>query len=454
MVPSVPRWRPGFADFFTRLPAGTDTSAVVRPRTSPLAHEYTGAAGTERIWTTFSDDQVDLDYRNPRVLVAMVEVLARYLDHGAGAVRLDAVPFVWKDPTGPSVHLPQTHTIVAILRTVLAEMAPGALLITETNVPQPENLSYAGTADRPEADAVYQFPLPPLVAHAVLTGDTAPLKSLARSIAPPRPGATFLNVLATHDGIGLRPADGWLSPDQVAALADRATAAGGVVNLRSTPDGDRPYELAVAWFSLMSAGVDDDTALARHLASHAVALALPGIPLLYLNSLFAVANDHATFERTAHGRDLNRARHGRADARGRARRPDIGRRSLVDRAPPSPGRPLRQPGLPPAGRPRRCSTAPTAPSSSNARRRRPPAIVAIELAGRPATVELPDGPRALAPYEVMAGPSRCERTTVVRSTLVRAMQPSVRTRTSAGRTRRSWLVAGACRAGRRPAQKR
>lgn len=387
---------PEYADFFTRLPDGIDTSAVVRPRTSPLAHEYAAASGTERIWTTFSADQVDLDYRNPRVLVAMAEVLVRALDHGAGAVRLDAVPFLWKDPASSSVHLPETHTIVAVLRSVMAEVAPGALLVTETNVPQPENLSYVGTADRPEADAVYQFPLPPLVAHAVLTGDTEPLRTFARSIGSPRPGTTFLNVLATHDGIGLRPADGWLSPDQIAGLAERAIAASGVVNHRSTPDGDVPYELAVAWFSLMSEGVDADTALARHLASHAVALALPGIPLLYLNSLFAVGNDTDTYARTGHGRDLNRARLGRplldaalGDPTSVAARSWTGLRRLLDAR-------RTDPAFHPLATHRILASPPgtIAIERANGDRR---AVVAIELAGRPVRVA---GQR-LAPYEVL-----------------------------------------------------
>jgi glycosidase len=378
---------PAYADFFARLPEGADTTAVVRPRTSPVAHRYEGVGGNERIWTTFSVDQVDLEYRNPAVLVAMTEVLLRYVDHGAQALRLDAVPFLWKDPSGPSIHLPETHAIVQVFRSVLDAVAPDVVVVTETNVPHVENVSYFGVPPAREADAVYQFALPPLVAHAVLTGDTAPLTAWAAGLESAPPGRTFLNFLASHDGIGLRPVEGLLADADVAALGRAARFAGGVVNRRATAGVTSPYELAVSWFALVGTGVAEAEAIARHVATHAVALALPGVPLLYLNSLFGAGHDTATYAATRHGRDLNRMRHRRADLdaaladpTSRAARVWSGLRRLLDAR-------RRDASFHPAA-PARVLDA---PAGTFALARGDRAVVAVELAGRTTEVALPAG---------------------------------------------------------------
>lgn len=303
---------PAFAGFFVVLPPGVDTTAVVRPRTSPLGHTFSTTHGSSLdVWTTFSADQVDLDYRNPRVLVAMIEVLIRYVGRGASAVRLDAIAYVWKDVGHPSIHHPQAHLIVQMFRACLDQVDPTVLLITETNVAHTENVSYFGQ-DRPdargEADAVYQFALPPLVLHALHTGSAKELRDWAGQLRFPSTGKFFLNFLGSHDGVGLRPVEQLLSTDAIAELARLGEAAGGVVNWRAGHAGPEPYEIAVSWFDLMAAGVDENGARDRHLAAHAIALALRGVPLLYFNSLFGIDNDDTTFEITGHGRDLNRGR--------------------------------------------------------------------------------------------------------------------------------------------------
>ena len=245
--------------FFVRLPDGVDTSAVVRPRTSPLAHDFVADDGrVERVWTTFSADQVDLDFRSPDVLLAVVDAVLRYVAHGARAVRLDAVAFVWKDPATPSINLPEAHVVVQLLRACLDRVAPDVVLVTETNVPHAENVSYFGDPPgAPEADAVYQFALAPLVLHAALTGSTAVLRTWLGALRPPPPGRTFLNFLASHDGIGLRPVEGLVDDAGLDALVAATRSAGGVVNERTVGARDRPYELAVSWFALMADGVDE-----------------------------------------------------------------------------------------------------------------------------------------------------------------------------------------------------
>lgn len=300
---------PGFEHFFCEVDPAADLSAVVRPRSTPLATRFVGAGGEERwVWTTFSADQVDLDYRNPEVLFAAVEIVLSYAVAGASAIRLDAIAFLWKEEGTASIHRPETHAIIRYLRACLDEVDPGILLVTETNVPHPENVSYLGNGAR-EAQAVYQFSLPPLVLHSFLSGSAAALGAWARDLDYQVADTTFLNFLASHDGVGVRPVEGILDGPDLDRLCQACEGSGGIVNRRRLRDGsEAPYELTGTWFSMIGHGVTEAEALDRHVASHAVALALRGIPLLYAHSLFASGNDRETFARTGHGRDLNRAR--------------------------------------------------------------------------------------------------------------------------------------------------
>lgn len=303
---------PAFADFFRVVPDGTDLAAVQRPRPGLPVTRFARSDGSEaQYWTTFGADQVDLDYRSPEVLVAAVEAVLRYIAAGASAVRLDAIAFVGKDPATSSMHLPEAHSIVAIIRDCVQEVDPSVVLITETNVAHNDNISYLGSVARPEAHAVYQFTLAPLVLHAVQTGDVDPLIRWAAQLDSP-PETTVLNFLASHDGVGVRPAIGWLDSAQIEAMADRCRESGGVVNEAAVPGGAEPYELAATWRALCGVGIGGpftvDEVARRHLATHSIALALAGIPLVYVHSLVASANAVERWSRTQIGRDLNRGR--------------------------------------------------------------------------------------------------------------------------------------------------
>lgn len=299
--------------FFRVVDPGTDLSSVVRPRPGPPTTPFTRADGSSAdYWTTFSADQVDLDYRSPEVLLAVFAAVFTYIARGASAVRLDAVAYLWKDPATTSIHRPETHAIVALLRDCVDEIDPNVVLVTETNVPHADNVAYLGSGAAPEAHAVYQFSLAPLVLHAVQTGGVAPLRAWARSLTPV-PATTALNFLGSHDGVGVRPAAGWLDADQIHGLADRCRAAGGAVNEAMAPDGTpEPYELAATWAALCGQGdggpFQDDALVDRHLATHSVAFALQGIPLVYVHSLVASPNATERAARSGVTRDLNRAR--------------------------------------------------------------------------------------------------------------------------------------------------
>lgn len=300
---------PAFAGFFRTVDPGADLSATVRPRTLPLVTQYQRADGPVHLWTTFSADQVDLDYRNPEVLLAVLDVLLRYRRFGASAIRLDAIAFIWKIEGSPSINLDETHHVIEILRSWLDEIDPGLMLVTETNVPHRENVAYLGRPGRREAQAVYQFALPPLLLHTLSTADPTALVGWASSLGQLPSGCTYLNFTSSHDGVGLRPVEGLLSVDEVDALVDVCERGGGAVNRRRLPDGsEAPYELASTWYSLMAAiDPDPDRALARHVLSQAFVLALQGIPLLYVHALLASANDLDGYQRSGIARDLNRA---------------------------------------------------------------------------------------------------------------------------------------------------
>jgi len=142
--------------YFIEVEPDADLSAVVRPRTAPLLRAVQTPAGERHVWATFGPDQLDVDFSNPDVLFEYLDILLLYVYHGTQ---------IWKQLGTPCIHLPQTHEVVKLLRDLLQMLAPGVLLITETNVPHAENLSYFGAGD--EAHMVYQFSLPPLLLHAL-----------------------------------------------------------------------------------------------------------------------------------------------------------------------------------------------------------------------------------------------------------------------------------------------
>jgi glucosylglycerate phosphorylase len=296
--------------FFLEGDPSADLTRVVRPRSLPLLTAVPTARGVRHVWTTFSADQVDLDYRNPDVLLAMIEVLLFYLRCGARLIRLDAIAYLWKQLGTPCIHLRQTHVAVKLLRELVDALAPGTWLITETNVPHAENVSYFGVGD--EAHLVYQFSLPPLLLEAFISEDASVLRAWLMQLEATRPGTAYLNFTASHDGIGVRPLEGWLPPARFRRLIDAVRERGGLVSTRRGSDGDDvPYELNTTYFAALRAPTDPDRQwqARRFLATQAVMLALRGIPAVYFHSLFGTPNDHAAVAATGRARSINRRKH-------------------------------------------------------------------------------------------------------------------------------------------------
>lgn len=299
---------PEYENFFINVDPATDLSEVVRPRALPLLHDFKDGKGHLRyVWTTFSRDQVDLNYANYKVLLAVLDALFFYIEKGATLLRLDAIAFVWKEIGTVCVHLPQTHDLIQLMREVLHKVAPEVIIITETNVPHKENISYFGSGDD-EAQMVYNFALPPLLAHAVLSSDPSKLLAWAKTLKLPSDKVCFFNFTASHDGVGLRPVSELLGPEEIAVLAKASERSGGLVSYRSNPDGSlSPYELNCSYIDLLTPPEADDAVRAkRMILAQAVALAMPGVPGIYFHSLFGSRNYSEGVKMTGINRSVNR----------------------------------------------------------------------------------------------------------------------------------------------------
>lgn len=303
--------KPGYEDFFISVDPETDLSAVTRPRALPLLTPFTLNDGSVRhLWTTFSDDQIDLNFASPQVLIAMVDVLLHYLMEGARYIRLDAVGFMWKIPGTTCIHLEQTHCLIQLFRAITDAVAPGTVIITETNVPHKDNISYFGDGEN-EAQMVYQFSLPPLVLHAVHRQDVKALCQWAGSLALPSSHTTWFNFLASHDGIGLNPLRGILPESEILSLVENLQQEGALVNWKNNPDGTRsPYEINVTYLDALSLqDSSDEERIARFLLAHAVLLSFPGVPAVYIQSILGSRNDYEGVERLGYNRAINRKKY-------------------------------------------------------------------------------------------------------------------------------------------------
>jgi sucrose phosphorylase len=299
---------PGCDFFYTTTP-DEDTSNVVRPRTSDLLRETETATGTQHVWCTFSHDQVDFDFRNPKVLDTFVSIIKQYLDAGVRIFRLDAVAFLWKQAGTPCINLEQTHEVVRLLRFLIEHSHSDAVIITETNIPNRENLTYFGNAN--EAHGIYNFSLPPLLVNTLITGNCRYLKNWMMSMPPAQNGTFYFNFIASHDGIGLRPAEGLLSDLELNTLINTMQLFGGRISWRASAIGEqKAYEINIALFDALQGTVQgpDKWGLERFVCAHAIMFGLEGVPGIYIHSLIGTGNDYEKVKNTNHNRSINRHR--------------------------------------------------------------------------------------------------------------------------------------------------
>lgn len=300
---------PAYKDYFIIAGPDTDISRVFRPRALPLLTQFQTERGPLSVWTTFSADQTDLNFKNPEVFLFIIDVLLLYIVNGASMIRLDAIAYLWKESGTNCLHLPQTHMVVKLFRDIFEQVAPHVKILTETNVPHRENISYFGNGED-EAQMVYNFALPPLTAYSIITGDATPLTLWSRTLEPPSINTYFYNFTASHDGIGILPAKDLLTNEQIEDIIKTTEKRGGRVSYKSNPDGSKSaYELNIALFDLLSdPGEDEPTSkkVDRFIASQAIALSLKGVPALYYHSLLGSRNYHEGVKQTGANRAINR----------------------------------------------------------------------------------------------------------------------------------------------------
>ena len=306
-----PHYQKFFTTFSTQEPISDEQmKLILRPRTTPLLTTFQTVNGPKLVWTTFSPDQIDLSFKHEQVLVRILEILLLYVRRGADIIRLDAVTYLWEELGTSSAHLQQTHCIVQLFRQVLDLVAPHVALLTETNVPHEDNIRYFGDG-RNEAQMVYNFALPPLVLLAFLKGDCTRLAEWAASLERVSDTTTYFNFLDSHDGVGVLPVKNLASPEEVKALVERVKAHGGLVSYRDTGDGGQaPYELNITWFNALNREEGDESVerqVERFVASRSIALALMGVPGIYLLGLVGGQNDQGAVRQTGVARDINRA---------------------------------------------------------------------------------------------------------------------------------------------------
>ena len=284
-------------------------SILVRPRTSDILSKYQSINGEIWVWTTFSHDQIDLNYRNPKVLLYMVDTLLLYVRRGASLVRLDAVTYLWDEPGTSGAHLEQTHEVIKLLRDILDIVDPTVAIVTETNVPHEENICYFGNGSD-EAQMVYNFALPPLVLYTFYKEDSTAISQWADSLEYPSETTTFLNMLDTHDGIGLMGIKKILEPSEIKFIIQKVREHGALISYKTGEGGkDEPYEINSTWFSAINLDNGDDPIelqVKRFVASRSIALVLRGIPGIYFHGLVGTRNDLETVMKTKSKRDINR----------------------------------------------------------------------------------------------------------------------------------------------------
>ncbi len=280
---------------------------VIRPRNTSLFTSIYTKDGHKNVWTTFGSDQVDLNWKEPSIFLEFLKLIVKYIKHGVGWIRLDAIGFIWKKPSTTCLHMEEVHHVVKALRILLKNIHSSSILLTETNVPEKENISYINPGD--EAHLAYNFPLPPLLLESLIS-NKADLINKWLSSWPDLPIKTgFLNFTASHDGIGLRALEGLMEPSRIHKLLVECETRGGLVSHRRMPNGeDQPYELNISWWSAMSNSGTNRQYLQfeKYILSQLFIIALKGVPAFYLPTIMTSENDTSRFLKTGERRDLNR----------------------------------------------------------------------------------------------------------------------------------------------------
>ena len=297
-------------DYFLTVDNKFNTSRVIRPRDHTLLKKIKIFNQSDYLWRTFSPDQIDLNFRNPSVLIQFIKIMIHLINNGVTIFRLDAIAYLWKENGTKCINLKQTHEIIKLLRNIINLLNIQTTIITETNLPENENLSYFGKND--EANWIYNFSLPPLLIHAFLFENSSYLNKWSKNLPNTKNDNCYLNFIASHDGIGIRPTEGLLNKKTLDNFLNRLKKNGSKFSYRKVQNkAKKVYEANITVFDALKKSdydIQGKFYLERYISSHAIMISFEGIPAIYFNSIFGTSNDEAKYIITGNNRDVNRYR--------------------------------------------------------------------------------------------------------------------------------------------------
>lgn len=201
----------------------SETLVDVFPDNAPGNFTWSDEAGAW-VWTTFHDFQWDLDHSNPDVFVELATVMTMLANRGVEVLRLDAVPFMWKEIGTGCQNLPPVHDLLQAYRAVLAIAAPAVITKAEAIVPPDELVRYLGAHEghrRPECDMAYNNQLMVMLWSSVATRDARLAHAALSRMSPPPPTTTWATYVRCHDDIGWAVSDADAASVGVDAAAHR-----------------------------------------------------------------------------------------------------------------------------------------------------------------------------------------------------------------------------------------
>ena len=301
--------KPG-KDYFLKVNSNFNVSKVIRPRDHQLLKKIDIFKQPEYLWRTFSPDQLDMNFKNPAVLIRFIKIMINLVNHGVTIFRLDAIAYLWKESGTKCINLKETHEIIKLFRLICNLLNVESIIVTETNLPEKENISYFGNSD--EANWIYNFSLPPLLIYSFLFENSSHLNSWNKKLPQTKKGNSYLNFIASHDGIGMRPVEGIINNNNKYKFLKRLKKNGSRFSYRKVQNKSKKvYEANITIFDALKKSDYDPKGkffLERFISAHSIMISFEGVPAIYFNSLFGSSNDEAKYIITGNNRDLNRYR--------------------------------------------------------------------------------------------------------------------------------------------------
>ena len=297
-------------DYFFTVDKNFNSKKVIRPREHKLLKKIKLSNETKYLWRTFSPDQIDLNFKNPKVLIRFIKIIFNLINNGVRIFRLDAIAYLWKENGNTCINHTNTHNIIKFIRLVCNLLKTECIIVTETNLPEKENLSYFGNND--EANWIYNFSLAPILVYSLLFEDSNKITKWSKNFPIAKLNNNYLNFIASHDGIGMRPIEGILSTNTQKKFLSRLKKNGGEFSYRKVQGVKKKvYEANITLFNAFKCSDFDKSGIfgfERYMAAHTIMISFDGIPAIYFNSMFGNSNDNSKYIISGNKRDLNRYR--------------------------------------------------------------------------------------------------------------------------------------------------